>query len=163
MPKSGCAMRGKLLRHRAAIEAGVDPAALVEAINAAQADRAAARAALDSLADDPVLDLRQIDAMVDSLGDIAATIGQGEPSDQVNLYRAFGIRMRYEPRENLVLVQSEPRVVSARVRGGRIPHSRSAVSRTAVSTGIPLVRERGRVQQGDAGWLPRRCPRRLHA
>jgi hypothetical protein len=55
-----------------AIEAGVDPAALVEAINTAQAERAAVRAELDSAPAQRTLDRADVFAMVDSLGDVGA-------------------------------------------------------------------------------------------
>ncbi len=64
----------RLRRHRAAIEAGVDPAALVEVINDAQSEREAARAELDSIAEPGTLTDAEIYAMIDSLGDVGATL-----------------------------------------------------------------------------------------
>ena len=61
-------------RHQVAIEAGVDPAALVDAMNAAQAERAAARAELDGAPVTAELAAADVYAMVDMLGDVGAAI-----------------------------------------------------------------------------------------
>jgi Recombinase zinc beta ribbon domain len=60
----------RLRRFQAAIEAGVDPAALVEVINAAQAQRVAARAELESTITPDTLTTAEMHAMIDSLGDV---------------------------------------------------------------------------------------------
>lgn len=52
--------------------AGVDPAALVESINQAQADRAAAQAESTS----PSLTPADVHAMIDSLGDVGAMLSE---------------------------------------------------------------------------------------
>ncbi|MBB2938121.1 hypothetical protein FHX82_005197 [Amycolatopsis bartoniae] len=61
------AAEAKLRRLRSAIEAGVDPAALVEVINDAQAQRTAARAELDGASAPSVLTPAEVYAMIDSL------------------------------------------------------------------------------------------------
>ncbi|GAB2984436.1 hypothetical protein LWP59_18160 [Amycolatopsis acidiphila] len=60
------ASQGPERRLQAAIEAGVDPAALVEAINEAQAQRAAARAELDGAAPPTAVGEAEVYAMVDA-------------------------------------------------------------------------------------------------
>lgn len=56
---------------REAIEAGVDPSALVESINQAQAERAAARAEVNALSPAPsLLSDTEVYAMIDAVGDI---------------------------------------------------------------------------------------------
>jgi hypothetical protein len=72
----------RIRRHQAAIEAGVDPMALVEVINAAQAERAAARAELDAHA---VTDA-EIYAMIDSLGAIDAALNSRKPNGLTTIY-----------------------------------------------------------------------------
>jgi DNA invertase Pin-like site-specific DNA recombinase len=108
----------KLNRHQRAIEAGVDPAALVDAMNGAQADRASARAELNAIAETREVSAADLENMIDSLGDIAAVLNEGEPEDQMLLYRSLNLQMRYLVDERAVLVTSEPRVLSACVRGG---------------------------------------------
>lgn len=60
----------KLWRSRAAIEAGVDPVALVESINAAQAQRAAAQAELEGSRAPTVIEAAEIYARIALLGDV---------------------------------------------------------------------------------------------
>jgi hypothetical protein len=61
--------QARLRRHQAAIEAGVDPSALVEVINRAQEERAAAEAEVANLPTSTVITDPEIHAMIDSLAD----------------------------------------------------------------------------------------------
>ena len=104
-------------RHQAAIGAGVDPMALVEVINAAQAEREAARAALTSAGSVHTLGDAEVYAMIDSLGDVGATLQDANPAGLTRLYEGLRLQLRYEPLEQAVYVAASPRVVSERVRG----------------------------------------------
>ncbi|MDQ3276340.1 MAG: hypothetical protein M3Q39_15280 [Actinomycetota bacterium] len=108
----------RIRRLQAAIEAGVNPAALVEAINEAQAQRAAARVELEGLPTQRTVAAKDIAALVDSLGDMAAALGRAEPDKQMCLYQALRLEMRYHHAERTVTVAVAPRVVSGGVRGG---------------------------------------------
>lgn len=107
-----------LRRLRAAIEAGVDPAAVVEGINEAQAERAAAKAALENTSVPDVLSDGEIYAMIDSLGDVGAALEQANPMSLSRLYQQLRLQLRYDPHDQAVIVTAQPRVGSARVRGG---------------------------------------------
>ncbi|MEU2122431.1 hypothetical protein [Nocardia niwae] len=72
----------RLGRHLAAIEAGVEPQALVSAMNAAQADKAAAQAELQNMPNIPRLSEIEIRKLINSLGDIAAVLAAGARSDK---------------------------------------------------------------------------------
>ena len=108
----------RLRRFQAAIEAGVDPTALVEAINAAQAQRAAARAELDGAPAPSALTEAEVYAMIDSLGDVGTALSDARPESLTQLYQNLRLELRYEPHERAVVVTASPRVVSERVRGG---------------------------------------------
>src|SRR5882757_1270357 len=108
----------RLRRLQAAIEAGADPAALVEGINEAQAERVAARAELENTSAPELLAGAEIYAMVDSLGDVGATLVDARPASLSRLYQQLRLQLRYEPHERAVHVTAQPRVGSARVRGG---------------------------------------------
>jgi hypothetical protein len=108
----------RLRRLQAAIEAGADPAALVEGINEAQAERVAARAELENTSAPELLAGAEIYAMVDSLGDVGATLVDARSASLSRLYQQLRIQLRYEPHERAVDVTAQPRVGSARVRGG---------------------------------------------
>lgn len=108
----------RLQRHRAAIEAGVDPAALVEAMNEAQAERAAAKA---ELANAPVVATvtdAEIYAMIDSLGDVGRVLTERKPDELQELYEKLGLELRYDPTEKAAYAAAYPRVVNECVRGG---------------------------------------------
>lgn len=110
----------KLRRLQAAIEAGVEPAALVESINEAQAQRAALRA---ELAKAPAPSLRadaEIYAMIDSLGDVGAALASGDKTKIADLYTALGLRICYQHETGMadVMIQPATRVNSECVRGG---------------------------------------------
>lgn len=108
----------RLRRFQAAIASGVDPEALVEAINQAQAERAAARAELNGTPTPSALTEAEAYAMIDSLGDVGAALSDAQPDNLSRLYQALRLDLRYDPLERAVEVTASPRVVSAGVRGG---------------------------------------------
>lgn len=61
----------KLRRHQAATEAGIDPAALVDAINQSHAERTAAQAELNERPAAQELTRQDIETMIDSIADMA--------------------------------------------------------------------------------------------
>jgi hypothetical protein len=110
----------KLRRFQAAIEAGIDPAALVEVTNQAQAVRANARAELEHVPATGGRTDAEIYAMIDSLGEVGAALASAKPDRLASLYAAVDLQVRYEPSEQVAEVTIEPdrRVNSACVRGG---------------------------------------------
>jgi len=96
----------------------VDAAALVEAINEAQAQRAAARAELEGAPAPTTLTDAEVYAMIDSLGDVGAMLSGARPESLSRLYQNLRLELRYEPHERAVVVTASPRVVSECVRGG---------------------------------------------
>lgn len=104
-------------RLRAAIEAGVDPAALVEAINEAQEQRAAARAELDGTPDPSVMQAAEIYARIDSLSG-AGDLNRADPAKLEKFYDDVRLEMIYDAEERAVDVTIRPLGrVSAGVRG----------------------------------------------
>jgi DNA invertase Pin-like site-specific DNA recombinase len=118
MKKRVADAEARLRRYQAAIAAGVDPAALVEAINEAQAQRTAAQAELEGAPAPNELTDAEVYAMIDSLGDVGAALADAQPESLSRLYQHLGIELRYEPHDRAVVMTASPRVVSARVRGG---------------------------------------------
>jgi hypothetical protein len=109
-------------RFQAAIKAGIDPAALVEAVNQALAQRDAARAELDNAPAPDGLSEAEIRAMVDYLGDVGASLNEADPTKLGNLYEALRLEMVYVAAERAVDVAIRPaRRGSARVRGAYQP------------------------------------------
>ncbi|MGH3897179.1 MAG: recombinase family protein, partial [Pseudonocardiaceae bacterium] len=110
----------RLRRHQTAIEAGVDPAAIVDAINQAQAERTAARTELNEKPTTQLLTRQDIEAMINSMGDVSETLTGADPQSLTTLYEALRLQMVYDPASRAVDVTVQPRgrVNSARVRGG---------------------------------------------
>jgi DNA invertase Pin-like site-specific DNA recombinase len=108
----------RLRRFQDAIAAGIDPSAVVEAVNTAQAERAAARAELDGMPSPGAVTAAEVHAMIDALGDIGVTLGDANPERVRQLYQKLGLDLRFHPDERAVDVTASPRVFSECVRGG---------------------------------------------
>lgn len=108
----------KLRRFQAAIEAGIDPAALVEVVNQAQVQREAARAELANAPAPTAATDAEIWAMIDSLGDVALALTDQHPDKLVTLYDDLRLDIVYDNENEAIDVMASPRVNSACVRGG---------------------------------------------
>lgn len=108
----------KLRRHYAAIEAGVDPTALVVPINEAQSQRSAAMAELNNLRTPDVLSEQDIYGLVRELGDVGTALDRAEPDELSVLYQVLRLELEYLPEERVATATIAPRVGSRRVRGG---------------------------------------------
>ncbi|OZM83061.1 hypothetical protein CFP66_00305 [Pseudonocardia sp. MH-G8] len=97
---------------------GIDPGAVVDAINEAHAQRAAAQAEPDGAPAPYAVTDAEVYAMSDALGDVGAALKGAKPESLERLYRDLRLELRYQPRERAVDVRLAPRVVSACVRGG---------------------------------------------
>ena len=110
----------RLRRLQEAIASGVDPVALVDVINEAQRERAAARAELERAPVPNLLTDAEVYAMIDSLGDVGAALSDAKRDSLANLYTGINLQVLYEPTEKVadVSVRLGRRVNSAGVRGG---------------------------------------------
>ncbi len=106
----------RLRRLRAAVEAGVDPTALVESINEAQTQRVAARAEVDAAATTEigVLTDAEVYAMIDSIGDIGEALNSTSPDRLRALYEQLRLEMIYdgEMRTAEVIIRPSGGIVS---------------------------------------------------
>ncbi|WP_232376787.1 recombinase family protein [Amycolatopsis aidingensis] len=116
--------QAKLRRFQDAIGAGIEPDALVDAINQAQADKASAQAALDNAPAPDTLGEAEIHAMIDSLGDVRTALSGGSRDKLAELYAALRLELRYDHEKEAVDVTASPQVNSVRVRGGNRTHVR---------------------------------------
>jgi hypothetical protein len=109
----------RLRRFKAAIAAGVDPAAMVDAINQAQAQHAAAQDELNNRSAPATFTATDVKAMVDTLGDIGEALNRAEPTILGLLYEALRLEAVYDADDRVVTVTIRPpHVASACVRGG---------------------------------------------
>ncbi|MEU4445460.1 hypothetical protein AB0K14_26540 [Actinosynnema sp. NPDC050801] len=109
----------QLSRFQEAIKAGIDPLALVEPMNEAQAVRAAARAELEGTPAPDALSTAEVHAMIDSLGNVGAALADAEIESVASFYRAVDLQVRYThtAHEADVIIKPVGRVNSVRVRG----------------------------------------------
>jgi hypothetical protein len=108
----------KLERYTRAIEAGIDPSSLVGAMNAAQAERAAAQVELDTIPRPVQVTVHELTGIIDSHGDIRARLNAGDPMDKMELYKALEVQIRYQPIQRRAQVSAGLAVVSTGVRRG---------------------------------------------
>ena len=107
-----------LRRLQAAIVAGIDPAAVKEPINGAQAQREAARVALAAAPPSGRLDVAEVYAMIDALGDVGEAIKNARPDSLIKLYKELGIKVSYRHEESGGEAVISLVVANVRVRGG---------------------------------------------
>jgi hypothetical protein len=113
----------RLRRLKVAIEAGVDPGALVESINEAQAQRAAARAELNAAGPGPrLLSDAEVYAMIDSFGDVGEALNRANPPAMRKLYEELRLEMIYDPEAKAVDVTVRPLGGVVRVSEGGLAH-----------------------------------------
>jgi hypothetical protein len=123
----------KLRRLQEAIAAGVDPAALVEAINDAQAQRAAARAEVENMPAFGGIEAAEVYAMIDSLGEVKQKLSRADPTQLEDLYDKLRLEMIYDAEAKAVNVTIQPTR-----RGSKCVRGRSCALTTAVPYGALL-------------------------
>lgn len=96
-----------------AILAGMDPGAVKEAINGAQAEREAARAEVESAPKLARLEAAEVYAMIDALGDVGGALERAQPDSLIKLYQDLGIGVSYQHREDGGVATIALRVVNA--------------------------------------------------
>ncbi|HZB29300.1 MAG TPA: IS110 family transposase [Streptosporangiaceae bacterium] len=89
----------KLARHRAALEAGADPATVTGWIADTNAQRVAAQAELRAADTQPhkTISPDDIKDMITTLGGLIAILHDARPEDRHSIYSQLGIRMTYHP------------------------------------------------------------------
>lgn len=128
----------RLRRLTDAITAGADPAAFVESINEAKAQREAAQAELQNAQPPDALNEAEIHAMIDYLGDVGRTINRAEPEDLRALYESLNLEMTYLHEEDAMYATIRPgRRDCAGVRGGNRTRARGIRAQDACSCDRP--------------------------
>ena len=98
----------RLRRLQQAIEAGANPAALVDALNRAEEERQAARTDLDRIPAGGVLSCADITAMIDELGDGGQALDRADPAGLEELYSALRLEMIYDASAKTIDVTIRP-------------------------------------------------------
>jgi site-specific DNA recombinase len=99
----------KLARHRAALEAGADPAVVTAWIREVQAAKAEAEAQLRRLSQSPArtLDRDELVQITRALGDMVRVLADADPARKA-FYAGLGLRLTYHPDKRKVLVGQAP-------------------------------------------------------
>ena len=108
----------RLRRLQSAIEAGVDPAALVEPINRAQDELEAAQTEQRHAPSVQALGRADVEAMIDYLGDVGSALKRADPASLEKLYGSLRLEVIYYPEERTAAETIRPGRGSERVRGG---------------------------------------------
>ncbi len=89
---------------------------LVDAINAAQAEKTSAQTELDRMPELVRLSALEFEKLIDSYGDITAVLDKGTSHDRAALYEALSPEIRYQAHERIA--QVSVCVVNTGVRRG---------------------------------------------
>jgi hypothetical protein len=120
-----------LRRFQAAISAGIDPAALVEAINETQVQRAAAQAELEDAPVPNTLTEAEVYAIIDYLSDVGHALNKADPSRLHDLYETLRLELTYD-------AQIRPRARVARP-GANLLIGNSGLCGQGVGEGVVAV------------------------
>jgi site-specific DNA recombinase len=102
----------KLARHRAALEAGADPALVAAWTQQVQQQRTAAEARLATLTSrhgtNRPMSRNDIHTLVDTLGGLLNALRHADPADKADVYRELGVHLTYDHAERTVLAETRP-------------------------------------------------------
>ena len=135
----------KLVRHRAALEAGADPALVVAWSHEVQQQRMIAEAKLVDLTSQHGANRRMnqqdIHTMVNTLGGLLDVLRHADPADKAEVYRELGVHLTYDHVEHTVLAETQPTssvcVVSVSEGGLEPPPPSRGLAPQASASAIP--------------------------
>ena len=103
----------KLARHRAALDAGADPAMVAAWSSDVHRERAVLAAQLTAATSRAFPAQRmsrdEIGQLVDALGGLLAILRVAEPGDKLEVYRELGLKLTYNHHDHAVTVETNPR------------------------------------------------------
>jgi hypothetical protein len=98
----------KLVRHRAALEAGADPNVVTGWIAEVEAERRRILAMLNRPRQAPGrMSREEIADLVRRLGEVVDVLREADPADRAEVYQRLGLRLTYHPDQRKVRVQSQ--------------------------------------------------------
>lgn len=99
----------RLVRYRAALEAGTDPKLIAGWTTEVNATRAAAEAQLRTTsAATTRMTTEQISALVAGLGEILTVLRDADPRDKAKIYAGVGLHLTYQPSRQTVIAEAKP-------------------------------------------------------
>ncbi len=119
----------RLVRYRAALEAGTDPALIAGWTAEVNAKRAAAQTQLRSATGGSTrMTADEINTIVTALGNILHVLRDADPADKAKIYAGVGLRLTYQPGQNKVIAEAQPSAImyeGSCPRGDLNPHALS--------------------------------------
>jgi site-specific DNA recombinase len=102
----------KLIRHRAALEAGADPALVAAWSREVQSQCTAAQTQLAGITNGQTPGRRmtkdEIRNLVDALGGLLRLLNEADPADKLVVYRRLGLRLTYDHKNQIILAETQP-------------------------------------------------------
>jgi site-specific DNA recombinase len=102
----------KLARHRAALEAGADPALVATWSREVQREQEALKAKLPTTGHGAARNRRmssqEIKELVDALGGLLNALRTADPADKLEVYRQLGVKLTYSHEKRVVMAETRP-------------------------------------------------------
>jgi hypothetical protein len=113
----------KLRAHRAALEAGADPAIVAGWMAEVQAQRVVAEARLRQGSGRQRMTAEEITRVVSSLRDLMSVLAAADPVDKAQIYSQLGLALTYHPGSQTVRTEARPLAMYVRIvsEGGLHP------------------------------------------
>jgi DNA invertase Pin-like site-specific DNA recombinase len=99
----------KLARHRAALEAGANPATIAQWMAETEAQLVAAQAELRTAGAQRrrILTAQEIDVLIAGLGDLVRVLKDASPQARQGVYQTLGVRLVYRPDKQEIRVEAD--------------------------------------------------------
>ena len=102
----------RLVRYRAALEAGTDPTLIAQWTAEVNSTRAAAQTQLRAATGTTGrMTAEEINNLVAALGSILAVLRDADPADKSKIYAGVGLRLTYQPGQNKVIAEAQPTAI----------------------------------------------------
>ena len=108
----------RLLRYRAALDAGADPVVVARWMAEVQGERLRAEVDLGRSKPGGQLTTEEIRTLVQSLHNVASVLATADPKLKAEVYAELGVSIRYEPERRLVIAEARPACTKRGVGGG---------------------------------------------
>lgn len=101
-----------------AIELGTDPTVIQPRLDELRAERSGATRRLTSSSSKDGLTAAEIDCLLGELGGLTQVLTDAAPGEKVAIYHALGLRLTYQPADNVVVATADLGRVLSGVGGG---------------------------------------------
>lgn len=128
VPEPALVAQVRNLRHRltdkatrnliSAIELGTDPTVIQPRLAELEAERHGVTRQLTTSSSEEGLTAQEIDCLLDELDGLAEVLTNAAPAEKIAIYQALGIRLTYQPADNVIIATADLGRVLSGVGGG---------------------------------------------